>query len=246
MKKVSILAVLFLVFAVAQVWAAPVPACQSGVSLTTYLGAGFSCTIGDKTFSNFAYTDSAFGGALAVPSDGVTVSTMGPSGEAVLSTDIGLQFSAGWNAPALGTTDSDISFVVSVTGGGPLMIKDAGLAQVSSVTANGSASVSEDACTPGFVTPGVPCNPSTGTITVLTFDSGGTNILRSANTLFAPTGSISVSKDISVTGGTTGQAHLSVVQDTFSQTAVPEPASMMLVGGALFGVGLIRRRSKKA
>jgi hypothetical protein len=43
---------------------------------------------------------------------------------------------------------------------------------------------------------------------------------------------VEVSKDISVTGGTTGSARLSVVQDTFSE--VPEPGTLVLFGAGFW------------
>jgi hypothetical protein len=214
------------------------PVCPDGSSLSTFLAKGYSCQIGDKIFSNFTYVSSAFGGALAVPAAGVTVVTLGPngSGASVFNNDIGLQFNAGWNALPGQTSDSDIGFTVTVVGGA-LRIEDFGLAQVSGVTPNGSASVVENGCGPA------PCTPSE--LAVMTFDYGGSNTQRVADTMFSPLGSVEVSKDISVTGNTSGSAHLSLVSDTFSQ--IPEPMTMGFIGGglALLGVARLRRRMKQ-
>jgi hypothetical protein len=234
-KKFSLLAIAGL--AATAMTAFATPTCPDGGTLSTFLTHGYSCQIGDKIFSNFTYVSSAFGGALAVPAAGVTVDTLGPhgSGASVFNNDIGLQFNAGWNALAGQTTDSDIGFTVTVLGGA-ISIEDFGLAQVSGVLPNGSASVVENGCGPA------PCTPSE--LAVMTFDYGGSNTQRVADTMFSPRGSVEVSKDISVTGGTTGSAHLSLVSDTFSQ--IPEPMTVGFIGGglALLGVARLRRRMK--
>lgn len=227
-----------LLFGMAATIATATPACPDGGTLSTLLASGYSCQIGNDVFSNFTYTSSAFGGALAVPAAGVTVDTLGPagSGASLLSDSIGLQFNAGWNALAGQTTDSDIGFTVTVLGGA-ITIEDFGLAQVSGVLPDGSASVVENGCGPA------PCTP--GELAVMTFDAGGSNTQRVSDTMFAPLGSVTVSKDISVTGGTDGSAHLSLVQDTFSQVDAPEPSSAALLSLPLLVFGAYRRMRVK-
>jgi hypothetical protein len=261
MKKVSVLAVLFLAFAVTQAWALAVPAgCPvGGTTLAAYEALGSTgCQIGDKIFSNFTYIGTAQGaGTSAIADTSIFVSTLGPiSGidpAQFFSADIGLTFTSGWSVtsncpggvpPCTGAfQDSKIGFIVTVIGGVNMLIKDAGVAETSS-GANGAgsaASVTEGGCSAP-----TPCTP--GTWGVLTFVTQG-NFSNSANgTIFSPTGSVQVLKDINVTAGSVvgGFAAMSSVNDTFSQISVaPEPATMSLVGVALLGVGLIRRRSGK-
>jgi hypothetical protein len=190
-------------------------------------------------FGNFTYTDSAFGGALAVPASGVTVDTVGPAGSGASLSDanIGLQFNAGWNAGPGSTTDADIGFTVTAAAGGALTIEDFGLAQVSGVGPGGSATVVENGCGPA------PCTPSE--LEVMTFDFGGSNVQRVSDTMFAPLGSVEVSKDISVSGGSTGFAALSLVTDTFSQVATPEPRALVMLLGLGLVAGLMIQRKLK-
>ena len=192
-----------------------------------YFGGGYTCTIGDKIFSNFVYTDSAQGGALAIAPGSVTVS-------AITGPNIGLSFNGGWSANAGQVTDATISFTVTVASGAGMVITDLGLAQLGGAINPGSASVAEEACGPA------PCNPLSGQYTLLTLQNGVTT-QTSKEVITAPTGSIRVAKDIAVTGGANGSggfATLSLVQDTFSQSPVPEPRTVSLLLGFALVAGL--------
>jgi hypothetical protein len=199
--------------------------------------------VGDKVFSNFTYIDSSTGGAMAIPATGVMVDTLGPAGSGadILNTNIGLEFNSSWLAQTGQTSDATIGFTVTVVNGSNLQIEDFGLAQISGVNGNALATVTEKGCGPA------PCTP--GALAVLTFDNG-TNTSQTVNdTIFTPVSSVSVLKDIDVNGGSTSGsfAGISLVEDTFSQTnAVPEPTTMLLVGGVLCGIAAIRRRSVKS
>jgi hypothetical protein len=222
------------------------PCPTTSTALSAYLAGGFACQVGDKIFSNFTYTDSSQG-ALAIGPGSVNVETLGPTTgmdpAQVLNSTIGLQFSAGWTALAGQEADSAIGFTVTIVSGSNMLIEDTGLAQTSGVMGSSSlASVFEKACT---AKPGTTCIPST--ISIMTFDDGTSDSQVVNDVTFSPFGAITVSKDINVTdSGASGYAEISVVSDTFSQTAVPEPATMLLVGGILCGIAAIRRRSERS
>ena len=227
--------------------AAPLPTCANGDTLAQYeslYNSSGGCVIGDKIFSAFNYLGPAVtGGGIAPPASGIVVNTLGPSGTGAGGTstqfpsNIGLSFTGTWDALSSGATaDGDIAFDVSVVGGGPMLIEDAGLAQTSGpVTGTGVAQVGENGCS-GIT---YPCTQQWGVATIQT----GSTYNNVNDTLFTPTGTISVTKDINVAAGSNGTAALSNVQDTFSQTAVPEPRaiSMLLGFGLVAGLALRKK-----
>jgi len=249
MKKLFVIGGMLL--AASAAWATPVqpaPTCTADMNLQTILNtANFECQVGDKIFSNFSYTAS---GTNPLGASQVTVEGVGPAGtsgispDGPVSTDIGLSFSAPWTVSAGQTTDANIFFAVTVANGANMVITDTGLAQLSTLTGTGLATVGEDACAPAFNQQNQLCTPSLQV--AMTFDNGSNLIQKVVDNAVAPTGSIYVGKDISVTAGTNGIVDLSRVTDTFSQspTGAPEPATMGLAGAALVGLGFIRRRKQ--
>jgi len=84
------------------------------------------------------------------------------------------------------------------------------------------------------------------------FCSGGTLTLNTSSAttsfdhgVYTPTGLVSASKDLNVRGNNGGTASISGVTDLFSQTAVPEPASMLLMGSGLTILGGWFRRKRR-
>jgi len=203
--------------------------CTPG-TLASYEALGVTgCTVGNDTFFNFQLlSDPSSGGAAPIGAGQITVEGLGPSGtlgaSAVapfLPTDIGVDFGTVWATTAGQTIDDDISFSVSV-GAGAASITDAGLVQDSYTTGNGNVTVTEKGCS-GMT---FPCNQVWG---VATNDTSFVN-----DTIFSPTGTISVEKDIAVSGNG-GTAGVSSVADVFSTSEVPEPRAVSL----LLGLGLV-------
>lgn len=196
-------------------------ACSTG-ALSTYLTSGFSCTIDGLTFSNFTYSDSASGGAIALPASGVTVNPC-PGGSfcsQMPSGEVGFEFQGGWSVIAGETEDSAIGYTVSGN------IVDA-LNLFS----------------------GFGCTPTGGDVTVdetvsngQTLNVGCTTGTSSVTKTFAAASTLSVVKDIALTGGTSGTAQVSVVANGWS-TATPEPGTIALLGSGLMGLaGLLRKK----
>lgn len=200
-------------------------------SLQTYIGLGSTgCTVGNDTFFNFQLVnDGATGGATVVTAADITVEGEGPAGtlgasgpNTFLPNDIGVDFdTALWSVTAGQSQDDDIAFDVSV-GTGVVDITDAGVDQISTITPNGSATVTEKGCS-GIV---FPCTQTWG---VASSDAAFVS-----DTIFSATGTLSVEKDIALIGNN-GSATLSNVADVFSTSEVPEPRALSF----LLGLGLV-------
>jgi hypothetical protein len=207
---------------------------------STYFTTGFSCYIGNLDFSNFTYTSSGSPSSNAIPAADVTVDVINGG-----NAGTGFSFNSSWTAVGAGAfSDADIGFNVTVLGGGAATLEDAALIQTGGVdgTNTGSiASVAENGCSnPSSGFP--PCSQTWG---VLTAQTSNTN--ASANdVIYSPTGTISVSKDITAHDGTGANTFstISLVEDTFSQ--VPEPRSLAMLLGLVLVAGLSLKKKLQA
>jgi hypothetical protein len=209
--------------------------CTSG-TLASYIALGNTgCTIGNDTFFDFQLiADQSGGGAPAINASDITVIGLGPSGTSgagavapILTDDIGVEFEAIWATTAGQIQEDEISFAVSVSPSAS-EITDAGLIQDSNTTGNGSVTVAEKGCS-GLT---FPCSQLWG---VATNDTQAVE-----DTIFSATGTLSVEKDIAVSGNS-GTAGLSSVADVFSVSNVPEPRALVLLLALALACGLIFR-----
>jgi len=195
-------------------------------TLTDYVADG-SCTIGDLTFSGFSLLSSqGLGGGLAPQSDDITVSPFSSGGET------GLIFTSLWLAGTGQLVDSSITYTVATSNPGG--ITDADLRIVGGAAGNGVASAAETSFAPPL-----------SLFTEFGPGPGGTEtVIPEDSTTFAPVGSLTLTKDIGVSGGTVaGGAHISDVYNLFSETStVPEPSLLILCTGLLGLVPVARRK----
>jgi hypothetical protein len=174
------------------------------------------------TFSAFTFTSSSVptGSAPAASSINVSAFTSIPG-------ETGFALTGTLNAPANTMVDASITYIVTAPAGE--LLNDAFL----STAGGGSGSYMVNETLVNALT-GAP-------ITTLAGSSSGP---AGQVVSFAGVQSILVTKDIFLSGGATGES-LSVVQQAFSSTGVPEPSSMALLGIGMTGFLAFRRLFKR-
>ena len=206
-----------------------VPLTGDPVSLSSLQNG--SLVFGDKKLSEIELFGFGTGGAIGPNVDSVFVQ----GGWDPCSGDHGLRFLLSWNAFSGQTVNANLKFKISVLPGyDDYFIKDVAM-DITGVSATGSGGVNvgetvwDAPYRGGNVIASLSCSKQDG--------DNGANL--SAYAEFSPLKEIWIySKDISITGGTGGSAHLSEFYQFYSQ--VPEPATITLLGFA--GAIMLRKR----
>lgn len=200
------------------------------VDLANYANvSGAGILVGDKFFNDFSY--------VASDSTGLTNNLL-PVGAVTLSalsnmTGFGLSFGAPFHTSGSLLKDFVIKYAVTVSNA-PFLISDVHMDYNGSVVGNGYNLVTETV----FDSSGFGGN-QLGQIVV----ENPPSIPQTNLTLVAAQPKLFVQKDIQLGGeGDGDQSSISIIDQTFSQVAVPEPSSLVLAMAGVFVFLSIRRR----
>ena len=206
----------------------------SSAALTVYDAAGFSCTEGILTYSNFTF--SQIGTVSPLPT--AAAFTLTP----VIATGAdGFQIQGSFAAPANTTLDIAIGYTVTINPGVFL----GGILSMSGFGASSGASVdiAESVCD-GAAFNAMNVCPSPGVFKSLHVYDNSSGVVPMDSVMFSnsPT-TLGIVKDINVRGGTDGSAQVSLIDNiSLFATGVPEPASYSLIGMGLIAFAFSTRK----
>jgi hypothetical protein len=199
--------------------------------MTTYLGKGFTCTIGDRLYSNFSYSGH---GTLGITAAKVLVTPVD-----INPSQTGFDFSSHWTTNNGAFSDSIIGYLATATGG--TLITDAALSLGGgSFTGLANIDIIDRLCT--SLTDHICTHPlptDTGYLRLEAFMGPHLGIKLSDFLSFPGLQQLYVLKDIALTSsGRGGFAELSLVKQ------VAEPAELALLGFGLLALAyFVRKRS---
>jgi hypothetical protein len=198
-------------------------------TLNNYDAAGFSCSEGPLTFSNFTFSDT--GSALPLLHDlDVHVA---PQAD-------GFDFQASFSAPSGTSLDVLIGYTVMVDPG--FFLGDSLTMAGFAISGTGSIDIAESVCV-GAAFIGAFCPGTLQTLHV--FDGPGGFIATDSIALSGEPVILGIIKDLSVTGGTgLSAAQVSLVDNVtpFHVEPVPEVMTWLLSASGLVGIGISGRK----
>lgn len=245
-------------------YASAATACAASYTMAAVTAGGFSCTIGDLTFSNFAAAYTPGGGAIAPdPALDVTVNfaemssgsdpdgTPATAGSPIIS--VITDYTGDNSVDEFETLGGVVQYVVTDTGPPATSIVAVdGAITGAALGAGATGGLTKNLCPSnpfeGGATPNGDCPVSTIPAASVSLSTAGTQADGTYTTFSLS--NMGVYDGWTLNGGTTSAlatAYVTSVENDFIETGVtPEPGTFVLLGGALLGLGVIRRRRKLA